>query len=87
MIDDKGAPGLGANLDVRPSRRRGDGTRRYPLLPSVIALLSALVVLTVFGFGRVPSRVRDQGSVASAPEHSRVVEPPVPTTGSSRPPG
>ena len=87
MIDDKGAPVRGANLDARPSRRRGDGARRYPLLPSLIALLSALVVLTVFGIARMPSHVRDQGSASSAPGHPRVVEPPAPTTGSTKPPG
>jgi len=37
------------------SRNRVDGTRRHPRLASVIALLSALFVLTVFGIGLMPA--------------------------------
>ena len=84
MIDDMRAPDQGANLDARPSRPRGDGIRRHPLLPSLIALLSALFVLTVFGIGRMSSRLKDDGSAASAPDRAA---PPASTSGSSGPAG
>ena len=87
MIDDMRAPDKGANLDARPSRPRGDGIRRHPLLPSLIALLSALFVLTVFGIGRMPSRLKDDGSAASAPDRSTSAAAPVPTSESSGPAG
>jgi hypothetical protein len=87
MIDDMRAPDRGATLDVRPPRPRVDRIRRHPLLPSLIALLSALLVLTVFGIGRMPSRLKDDGSAASAPERPTSAEPPVPTSESSGPAG
>jgi hypothetical protein len=87
MIDEMRAPARGADLDMRPSPGHGDGSRRHPLLPSIIALFLALFVLTVFGIGRMPSRARDDGSAASAPERSGGAGRRVPTTESTSPAG